>query len=210
MLSLPIIQQCAAVALLATAAVLILGPHRAARPTGPVKIVARNPPARGTHTLWILGTLVAVFWPIGVFLAPAYAYHWPATPDGPGLWGLQVFGMVLGASGGVLFVAAARALGNQMTPVIRVQEGHRLLQAGPYRYIRHPVYTAIVGVAIGQTLVYLSPVLAVLTVLLAVLATYRARLEEAMLSSPEGFGATYRSYIARTGRFLPRLRRPSA
>ena len=87
-----------------------------------------------------------------------------------------------------------------MTPVIQVQEGHQLLQTGPFRYIRHPVYTAIVTGALGQTLLFLSPPLAFLTVLLACLAMYRARLEEALLSSPQAFGAAYASKNDRISR----------
>jgi len=79
------------------------------------------------------------------------------------------------------------------------------MQTGPFRYIRHPVYTAIVGAALGQTLLLLSLPLALLTLLLAGLALYRARAEEALLRSPKAFGATYDAYMARTGRFLPRL-----
>jgi len=96
-----------------------------------------------------------------------------------------------------------------MTPAIQVQKDHQLLQTGPYRSIRHPVYTAIISIALGQTLFFLSPPLALVTVLLAGLAWYRARLEETLLASPAAFGKTYEVYMARTGRFLPRLHAPS-
>lgn len=209
MLSLFDVQICAGLALVAIFASILLGHLRLPASTGPIRIVAQRPPAWGTQFVWVFGTLVAVFWPVGVFIAPTYAYHWPATPDVFGVGILQAIGFVLGAAGGILFSVAARALGRQMTPAIQVRKGHQLLQTGPYHYVRHPVYTAIVTIAFGQTLLYLSPPLAALTVLLAGLAVYRARLEESLLASPLAFGGTYTSYLARTGRFLPRLyRRP--
>jgi len=170
----------------------------------PVRVIATRKSAVGTQAAWILGVLVAILWPIGAFLAPTYAYHWPAFPDFLASWVVQTLGVVLGLTGGILYSRSARLLGRQMTPVIRVQQGHQLMQTGPFRYIRHPVYTAIVAVALGQTLFFLSLPLALLTLMLAGLAFYRARLDETLLRSPEAFGATYDAYMARTGRFLPR------
>ncbi len=153
------------------------------------------------------GALIVIFWSIGVLLSPAYAYHWPASPDFPGSAVVQFLGFVAAIAGGLLFFAAVRTLGRHMTPAIQVQEGHRLVQEGPYRYIRHPAYTAIVTGAAGLSALYLSPLLVLITVLLAGTAAYRAHLEEDLLGSPEAFGETYRAYVARTGRFLPRIRR---
>ncbi len=204
-LSLLFIQIFAGVGIAATCAGIALGRLRGPGPRTPVHVVATNAPVRGTGALWVLGTLVTVFWGVGALLAPAYAYHWPALPDFSGSWTIQILGVLLVISGGFLFSRAARTLGRQMTPAIQVQRDHQLMQAGPYRYIRHPVYTAILVIAIGQTLFFLSPPVALLTLLLGGLALYRARLEESLLASPEAFGATYTAYMARTGRFLPRI-----
>jgi protein-S-isoprenylcysteine O-methyltransferase Ste14 len=172
----------------------------------PIKVVTERKPARGSLPVWIAGTLVAIFWPAGVFLVPAYAYHWPAFPDFEGSWVVQVVGAFVSAGGGVLYSRSAQALGKQMTPAIQVRQGHELVERGPYRFVRHPVYTAIVMIALGQSLLFLSMPLALLALLLAGLAVYRSGLEEALLRSPEAFGSSYDAYVARTGRFLPRLR----
>jgi protein-S-isoprenylcysteine O-methyltransferase Ste14 len=206
--SLLVVQICTGVALVATVVILLAGLARRPRRREPARVVATNPPARGTQFAWVLGTLVAVFWGIGVFVVPAFAYHWPAFPDFPGSSGVQVAGMVLTITGGFLFSRAAQTLGREMTPAIQVAQDHQLVQTGPYRYVRHPIYTAVLLVATGGTLFFLSLPLGLLALLLLGLAVYRARLEETLLASPEAFGATYRSYIGRTGRFLPRLRSP--
>ncbi|MGA8303818.1 MAG: isoprenylcysteine carboxylmethyltransferase family protein [Thermoplasmata archaeon] len=208
MLALPIVQVCAGLALVVTCGVILIGLARRPRLTPPVEVVAAGAPAKGTQFLWIAGTLVSVLWGVGVFVAPEYAYHWPAFADFPGSWAVQVLGVALSVSGGFLFSRAAQTLGKQLTPAIQLRKDHQLIQTGPYRYIRHPVYTAIILVALGGALFFLSLPLGILTILLLGLAFYRARLEEALLAAPEAFGATYREYIARTGRFLPRLRAP--
>jgi protein-S-isoprenylcysteine O-methyltransferase Ste14 len=205
-LSLFLVQVAAVVAFVATSAAVVDGLARRARPSAPVRVVAQREPPGWTQFVWVFGTFVAILWPIGFFLLPSIAYHFPAFPEFPGSWAVQVAGVVLAASGGLVFSRAARALGTQMTPAIQVQEGHRLLQEGPYRWIRHPVYTAILMIALGDTLLFLSPLAALLALLLLGFAEYRAHLEEGLLRSPEAFGATYDEYADRTGRFVPRLR----
>lgn len=205
MLSLLIVQVLAAVVLVSIFVGFLLG-HALPHPTrGTLHVVAKPTSGQWTEVIWVGGALVAAFWSIGVLLGPAYAYHWPALPDFPGSWAVQVLGFLVSMGGGLLFFSATRALGRYMTPQIQVREGHELIQEGPYRTIRHPVYTAIVTGAIGEAILYLSPVLALITLLLIGMARYRARLEEKLLSSPEAFGSAYADYQARTGRFLPRV-----
>ncbi|MGI0156337.1 MAG: methyltransferase family protein [Thermoplasmata archaeon] len=206
MLHLFYVQISAAIAFIATLVGFVIGISRTRRFRGSIRVVARGAPARGTEVLWLGATFIALFWPVGIFLFPSFAYHWPPYLNFPYSSYVQVGGVVLAVLGGWLFSRSARELGKQMTPAIQIRQDHQLVQTGPYRFIRHPVYTAIMVIGLGQTLLFLSPAAAVLTALLAVLALYRARLEEALLASPEGFGATYATYISRTGRFFPRLR----
>jgi protein-S-isoprenylcysteine O-methyltransferase Ste14 len=152
--------------------------------------------------------LVAFFWPVGIFLVPMYAYHWPAFPDFAYSWVVQVLGVVLGVSGGLLYSRSVRALGARMTPVIQVRRGDELVEEGPYRVVRHPMYIAVVMISLGQTLLCLSLPAAILTLILLGLAIYRAQLEEGLLGSTEGFGTAYASYATRTGMFLPTFRSP--
>lgn len=209
MLGVPVVQILAGVSLVATVVgLIVLRPGRPL-PRGAVRVVATREPARWTHGTWIAAAFISILWPVGILLAPKYAYHAPALPDFPYSWAVQILGFFATGIGGLLLFGGARSLGKHMTPVIRVQEGHELVREGPYRYIRHPVYSAIVTVAGGQTLLYLSLPLVLLTVLLATLANYRARIEEDLLRSPEAFGEEYDAYVATTGRFVPRLLRRS-
>jgi protein-S-isoprenylcysteine O-methyltransferase Ste14 len=206
MLTLVFVQVLAGCSLAAIMGGFVLGHSLPHPPRENAQVVARKDPGRWTEAAWVGGSLIVAFWSIGVLLDPSYSYHWPTFPDFPESGAFQLLGFSVSIAGGLLFFAATRALGRHMTAAIQVREGHRLVQEGPYRYIRHPVYTAIIAAAGGQSLLYLSPVLALVVLVLAGLAIYRARLEEELLSSPKGFGPDYLEYVARTGRFLPRIR----
>jgi protein-S-isoprenylcysteine O-methyltransferase Ste14 len=157
------------------------GPRRQGR------VVAERPQKRATELVWSLGTMVVQGWAAGVET-------------------VQTVGFAVWAAGMILVNSAGWALGRFTTSAIEARDDHRLIQEGPYRWIRHPMYTANVALGTGLTLLFLSPFLAVLTAILAATALYRALLEEDLLRSPAVFGATYDRYIAHTGRFLPRVR----
>jgi protein-S-isoprenylcysteine O-methyltransferase Ste14 len=205
-LSVPVVQILAGTAFVGTLVALVLGGSSTRSPSPPARVVAKRKPGRWAEVSWAGGTFVSVFWSIAVLIAPEFAYHWPAIMDFAESVVLQVLGFLVAIAGGVLFFTARRALGRHMTPAIQVREDQPLVQEGPYRYVRHPLYTAIVTSTGGLSLLYLSPVLALVAVVLAGVATYRAQLEEELLGLPEAFGTAYAAYVARTGRFLPRLR----
>ena len=99
-------------------------------------------------------------------------------------------------------VWAARTLGASYTRTLRTSTGQQLVQAGPYRLIRHPGYAASIALWLGAGLAT-SNLVIVLLVLAVVSAAYRARIvaEEAMLL--DAFGEDYRAYSRRTWRLIP-------
>lgn len=89
-------------------------------------------------------------------------------------------------------------------------QARRLVQTGPYKYLRHPVYAGYVLHYIGIYLIYPSLILAASVVLWFAMTAIRMRFEEGVLSRafPE-----YEEYKRRTGALLPRagfLLRPRA
>ena len=100
-----------------------------------------------------------------------------------------------------LWVLSANRLGNfNIRPLPRT--GGRLIQHGPYRWIRHPMYTALLlaGVAAARFASDLESWL-VLAALVAVLVT-KARVEERAMTERY---PSYRDYQQRTWRFVPGL-----
>jgi protein-S-isoprenylcysteine O-methyltransferase Ste14 len=138
----------------------------------------------------------------------AFLVRRPLDPDPPP-WEetLRWLGTALAwASAGVV-VAAVRTLGRQWSLEARVLDGHRLIREGPYRYVRHPIYAAMLGLCLG-TGVNLSPwaVLAAATAAYLVGTWLRTRAEEDLLTRE--LGEEYRRYAAEVPALLPRpLRR---
>ncbi len=195
-----------AAVILALSAVGIAALSRSvSRPRGIVR--ASRSPARGTEAAWLGATLAAQGWTLGVLVLPTWFYDWPGIRTFPGSTDIQVLGPILWLLGMGLVAWATRTLGRFMTVSIQVTEEPTLVQDGPYAWIRHPVYTGNVAAAFGLGLLYLSPPVLGIALVLAVLASYRGRIEDAFLRSPQAFGARYDAYAKGTGRFLPRLRR---
>lgn len=95
-----------------------------------------------------------------------------------------------------------RTLGDNISPTQATRAGHQLVTSGPYRWIRHPLYTfgGLFFLGIGL-LTGLWWMIALLAVGMAVLV-WRTASEEANLIAR--FGDEYRAYRARTGRYFPR------
>jgi protein-S-isoprenylcysteine O-methyltransferase Ste14 len=155
------------------------------------------------------GDLVQVaplVYPVLVVVAPGWAYegwlNWSTEID----LVLQAVGLGLWALGIAVGVWAVQAIGGYGA-VSGVTVDHQLVSDGPYRYVRHPVYTAVIAIAVGTTLVFRSYLLLGVAALSIVTHLWWAVAEEKLLSSPEGLGDAYRTYASHTGRFLPRVRR---
>lgn len=84
-------------------------------------------------------------------------------------------------------------------------EATHLHTAGIYGYLRHPMYAAVMLVAIGATLASGRLLAMMATLALAGVLTVKARFEEDLLT--EQFGWEYSAYAARVPAVIPRLRR---
>ena len=121
-------------------------------------------------------------------------------PDLPALALAAVTATVLG----LVFSAWARlALGGNWSGSITIKKDHQLIRRGPYRFIRHPIYTGML-VALLATAVVQQQSGGLLGFAVMLWALYRkARREESFLS--EEFGDAYFEHVEHTGMFLPRF-----
>lgn len=120
-------------------------------------------------------------------------------PDNPALMLLCVIATIAG----LLFAVWARlALGSNWSGTVTIKANHQLIRRGPYRFIRHPIYTgmltALFATAIAQRLVTGLLGFVVVTVALYL----KARREELFLS--QEFGEAFVEHRQHTGMFLPR------
>ncbi len=111
-------------------------------------------------------------------------------------------GLALALSGVALAVWARFVLGRNWTGIAAtVQEGHELVQTGPYAIVRHPIYTGILLALAGTVLTYATVAGAIgLAAVIAAIAV-RVRIEEGLMS--QEFGAAHEAYRQRTKKLIP-------
>lgn len=197
-----------AILMIAAAVAGLLAMRRGYGPSGPRRAArASDDPPRVLQVLWPVLVALVVFSPFLAAIAPGVATSALGNVTFPFDMAVQIAGFLLWTAGGLLVARSARVLGRFMVTEIVVSTDHELIQTGPYAYVRHPAYAGAIVMAVGIAFLFLSVAFATLALAVVLLAAYRARKEERLLGSPEGFGEAYRAYMACTGRFLPRLRK---
>jgi len=83
-----------------------------------------------------------------------------------------------------------------------IREGHEIIRAGPYKYIRHPIYFSLIFVFAGSGLLVSNYVILLCTLMVGIVYYLRARKEEQLLKEefPE-----YGEYIKKTKMMIPGL-----
>jgi len=120
---------------------------------------------------------------------------------------MRWIGCVLVAVVGVLFWWIHLTLGSNYRSTMGLHENHKLITRGPYRIVRHPTYVAFLIVPVVLFLISANWLIGSSSfVLFLILMAVRAPIEEKELIGR--FGDEYRSYMQRTNRFFPSLRRP--
>ena len=92
-------------------------------------------------------------------------------------------------------------LGRNWSGYVTYKEGQTLVTTGPYRYVRHPIYTSMILMFIGTILYYGSLIISVIFVILAINFILRTRKEEEIMIKL--FGERYKEYMKRTKRLIP-------
>ena len=113
-----------------------------------------------------------------------------------------------GAGFGVVSLALLtwvnRELAENFSTVLRIRQGHTLITTGPYRFVRHPMYSVFVLMCMGFGLLSANWLMGAMTLgAVSIVMVFRTPLEEKMLL--DFFGEQYRAYMQRTGRYFPRI-----
>jgi protein-S-isoprenylcysteine O-methyltransferase Ste14 len=112
-------------------------------------------------------------------------------------------GLALVGSGYALILWSGFALGRFYSPDVTLQQDHRLVTSGLYRYLRHPRYLGIQLAALGLALLFRSWIGLGLNLPLLAVLLFRIRDEEALLRKT--FGAEWDAYCRRSWRLIPYL-----
>lgn len=147
-----------------------------------------------------VGLLTEIVMPLSVI---AYAAHpdWVARLSLPLPQALRLVGVGVCAASLAHLVRVHRALGRHWSASLRLRDDHRLITEGPYRRVRHPMYTALIGNMLGLCLLSANLIVVVPRLVQIFLLLLRMGKEESMMLSR--FGEEYRAYMARSGRLFP-------
>ena len=116
-------------------------------------------------------------------------------------WG----GVVTGALCSLLMYWTLSSLGKNLTDTVVIRAAATLVTNGPYRWVRHPFYVTAALLMASVTALTANWLIGLSSLIVLALLAVRTPKEEQMLI--ERFGQQYRDYMARTGRFFPRMSR---
>ncbi|MGB8510318.1 MAG: isoprenylcysteine carboxylmethyltransferase family protein [Pyrinomonadaceae bacterium] len=148
-----------------------------------------------------LGMAMEIVLPAGIILYVADPWWARLLSLSFPFW-LRISGGVLSVACIILLLYVHQALGRHWSTSLRLRDEHRLITAGPYARVRHPMYTALIGNMLGFALLSANLFVLVPRLVQMLLLCIRIPREEAMMI--EEFGDDYRTYMRRTGRLLPR------
>jgi len=153
--------------------------------------------SKDRHSLGLIWTVNLTGIALGIF-----AMYFLRACDLPWRRQFAVAGFFLCLAGMAFRWYAIIRLGRFFTTNVAIAKDHRVVDTGPYRFIRHPSYTGsllstfALGLSFGNwavLLIIFAPILAV--------TLWRIHIEEAALA--ESLGDDYRQYMRRTRRLLP-------
>jgi protein-S-isoprenylcysteine O-methyltransferase Ste14 len=154
---------------------------------------AESRASRGLHVFMVNAALLLLFVPL-----PGFTRRYlPATPL------FAATGLTIQGGAVLLAIWARRHLGRNWSGRVTIKVGHELVRSGPYRFVRHPIYTALLGMYAGTAIVS-GEWHALLGFALAAFAYWRKlRIEEANLAA--AFGGAWNDYRRSTRALLPGL-----
>jgi protein-S-isoprenylcysteine O-methyltransferase Ste14 len=115
---------------------------------------------------------------------------------------LRWAGGVATCAGIGLFAWSHQALGKNWTAVLALSEKQELVTNGPYRYVRHPMYTAFFVIGFGFLFLSANWFISIFYLgTLTMMYAARVSAEEKMML--DRFGDSYHEYMKKTGRLLP-------
>jgi protein-S-isoprenylcysteine O-methyltransferase Ste14 len=115
---------------------------------------------------------------------------------------LDVLAPVVSIASAWMGLSALRTLGRQWSYAARLVESHKLVTEGPYRLVRHPIYSAMLGMVVAANFAFGHWIGLLAAGIPFVIGTMiRIRSEERLLR--EAFGTEYEDYARRVKAFIP-------
>lgn len=97
------------------------------------------------------------------------------------------------------------ALGTNWSPMVEIRKNQKLITSGPYKYVRHPMYSAFLLWSIFQGL-FLANWLILIGGLASFLILYFLRINDEEELMQKQFKQAYKTYKKNTGKLFPKIR----
>jgi protein-S-isoprenylcysteine O-methyltransferase Ste14 len=174
--------------------------RRQARRSG--EVIRRAQEGRGMVVLRVLFAAPFYASVLAYMINPAWmAWSMLSMPT----W-LRWLAVVVGLGMVPIIYQVMRSIGTNISETFLTKEHHVLVTHGPYRWVRHPLYSAATVVFVSLSIVAANWFMLTMALLLiVVISRVTIPREEAQLILK--FGDQYREYQQRTGRLVPRLYR---
>jgi len=116
---------------------------------------------------------------------------------------IQAIAILITAAGIGLAIWARFYLGQNWSGTVTIKVGHTLTRSGPYKWVRHPIYSGILLAMIGTALAHGRPTGLIAIVLFWLGFAIKLRLEEQFMRKT--FGQEYDEYAKATGALVPKF-----
>lgn len=113
---------------------------------------------------------------------------------------LSSISVIVAVAGMAFLVWARQTLGSNWSQIVSAKHGHELVTSGPYRYVRHPMYTGGLVACIGSAIV-VGGGFVFLLILLGVIFLWRVGAEDRLLARQ--FPDEFPDYARRTKALVP-------
>jgi len=164
--------------------------------------------AKGVHVVDDRGSvigkigLLAALAGQGVVPGVYVATGMPAAADYQARIWAVVLGVGLFSAGLWLFRKTHKELGKNWSITLEIRDKHKLVSTGPYSFVRHPMYSSFLLLALGQVLLLSNWVVGLAGLLgFSALFFFRVGREERMMT--DTFGSGYGDYMKKTKRIIP-------
>ena len=176
------------------------------------RLVGVVPEERSERVMWLVWVPLVLSW---------MALPWIARPRLGAPWGLPEFALAAPAYPALRWVAAAvaivclaatikawRRMGKNWRMDVSLDKPAEIITDGLFARVRHPIYAFSILLMLCSAVILPTLPMAIVAIVHITLMNLKARNEERHLLRTGG--ETYARYLARTGRFLPRLGSPGA
>jgi protein-S-isoprenylcysteine O-methyltransferase Ste14 len=165
--------------------------------------------AKPTQMQEPLAIRVLVYWLPLVFavllLGPGdwFGRSWLREQFVPHATAVYVVGLALAMAGAALAIGSRAMLGRNWSATVELKQGHELITRGPYRVVRHPIYTGLLLLFLGNA-VMVGDWRGLFAVAIVLASFWRKlKVEETWLA--RRFGGEYQQYQARTKALIPAI-----